>query len=148
MRIVLDGDTGPARVFWLQRNQCLGLLARIGEVCRQLGILAHSPAPRSQARPAVDGAGVEHAVPETLDGIRVRVEGERARVLFVQGERNVSLLLPPAGIGQLQEMLGLQAERAGWDPAAGLARLQANVAARAAISKTRQGAAGDEPRER
>jgi hypothetical protein len=148
MRVVVGGESGPPRVFWLQRNQCLGLLAKLGEVGRQLGVPPHSPtAPRSLSGPRENAAGLEDAVPEALDGIRVRIEGEGARVLFVQGDRTVGLFLQPAGLGRLQEMLGMQAERAGWDPAAGLARLQAQATARVTISKTRQRAAGDQPRE-
>lgn len=147
MRLVLSAEGSP-RVFWLQRNQCLALLARLGEVGRHLGVEPHAPVPpRDLPGPRVNAAGQEDAVPEALDSIRVRIEGEKARVLFVQGDGTLGLLLEPAGISRLQEMLGMQAERAGWDPAAGVTRLQAQAAARATISKTRQRAAGDQPRE-
>lgn len=140
MRVALRDDAGAARVFWLRRNQCLALLARMRAVSGQLGIEVLPVAPLQGAPGArPKDPQLHEAEPEPLDGIRVNVRGDRVRVVFVHGGQASALLLQAAGFERLQNVLGLQAERAGWDPAAGLKRLQAQAAARAAISRSREG---------
>lgn len=139
MRLQMAQENQPERMFWLKRNQCLALLARLSDIAAHLGVdtqaadLPDQPPPRTPGKdPAFD-----KAVPEHLDGIRVRVDGTGVRVIFVQAKDGVALKLTIPGMRRLQDMLTTQAERAGWDPAAGMQRLKAMAEARAAIDRSK-----------
>ncbi len=58
--------------------------------------------------------------------------------MFIAGAEVVALTLQDEGLRRLRQMLQQQAERAGWDTGAALARLNAQDMARAAVSKARQ----------
>lgn len=140
MRLVIQPEGQDVRFFWLRRNQCLALLARLTDVLPQLGVAAKpieplkAPPPRPKKDPAIDDAA-----PESLSAIRVRQEGEQVRVMFVHPDQGIGLTLKAPGLQRLQEMLATQAERAGWDPVAGIERLKAMAQARAAIARSSQG---------
>jgi hypothetical protein len=74
-----------------------------------------------------------------LSAIRLRRAGERTQVVFaVQGDAGspgASMMLPPEGVARMRDLLQQQAERAGWDPGAALARLDATAMAGAALRK-------------
>lgn len=145
MRFALYLDDQPPRVFWLNRNQCLGLMVRLTDVAPELGVALNAaeplqaPAPRPRKDPEFDGLE-----PESIDSVRLRRNGETAQFLLVQGDKATSLNLPGGGVKKLQEILALQAERAGWDPVAGVNRVRAMAAARSAIAKSR-GEPGPQP---
>lgn len=143
MRLWVQQPHGAARVFWLRRNQCLALLARLTDVAREMGVEPKAveplkaPPPRPRKDPAID-----EALPENLDGLRVRVDGEDAAVQLVHDGKGLGLKFQAPGITRLQEMLATQAERAGWDPLAGVNRLKAMAQARAAIGRSKSGNTG------
>lgn len=140
IRLVLDGEGQGPRIYWLKRNQCLVLLARLSDVAAQLGIETRAVEPLSQPAPMPrKDPSIDAAEPADLEGIRVRVDGEKVRLVFVEGDGGIGLALKPPGVQRLQEMLALQAERAGWDPIAGMTRLRAMADARAAIARSRGG---------
>ena len=143
MRLWVQQPQGAARVFWLRRNQCLALLARLTDVAREIGVEPKTveplkaPAPRPRKDPAID-----EAEPETLDGLRARVEGEDVAVHLIHDGKALGLKLKAPGIKHLQETLSTQAERAGWDPVPGVKRLKAMAQARAAIARSQSGNTG------
>lgn len=138
MRLAIEqGDQSP-RVFWLTRSQCLGWLAELSGITESFGLEPpqidfRNQVPRSPTKePSIDAL-----IPEHLDGIRVRGDEQGARIAFLQGKASYALKLRQLAMLRLQEMLVTQAERAGWDPAAGLERLKAMSAARAAINRSK-----------
>ncbi len=140
IRLVLDREGQDRRIYWLRRNQCLVLLVRLSDVAVQLGIETRAVEPLRQPPPSPRGdPSIDAAEPVHLDGIRVRVDGEKMRLVFVEGDGGIGLSLKAPGIQRLQEVLTMQAERAGWDPVAGITRLRAMADARAAISRSRNG---------
>lgn len=138
MRLVMEREDQPPRVFWLKRNQCLAWLARLSDLARQLGVeispieLGHQPPRAPRKNPVIDAM-----IPQDLDGIRMRPDEDGVRVIFVQARDGMAMNLTVPGMLRLQEMLLTQAERVGWDPVAGLQRLAAMAAAQAAIDKSK-----------
>ena len=138
MRLAVGRENLPDSVFWLKRNQCLALLVRLCELAAQLGVEAvasemlNSP-PRSPQR----STSIDDVAPEHLDAIRVRLDGDRLRLALVHAQQGVTLNLTSSATQRLQEMLLTQAERAGWDPVAGIERLKAMAEARAAIDRSK-----------
>ncbi len=138
MRLVVERDDQPPWVFWLKRNQHLAWLARLSTLAAQLGSgtaageLTHRPSRTQKKDPLIDAM-----VPDELDAIRARFDGESVRVIFIRAQGGLAIKLTVPGMLQLQEMLTIQAERAGWDPIAGLHRLEAMAAARVAIDKSK-----------
>jgi hypothetical protein len=143
MRLWVDQPEGDVLIFWLRRNQCLALLARLNDVAKDMGVALQeveplkAPPPRPRKDPAFDG--VEPAV---LEAVRVRREGEQAVVQLVSTGKGLGLKLNGTGVKRLQEMIATQAERAGWDPAVGVKRLRAMAKARAAIAQSQSRPAG------
>jgi len=140
MRLAVHPEGGEMRVFWVRRNQFLAWLARLSDVVRELGVEPKEiePLKAPQHRPPRDPA-IDDAVPEMLDALRVRVEGDTAQLMMVQGVRALCLKLKAPGVNRLQEMLATRAERAGWDPSAGIQRLRAMTMARVAITRSKEG---------
>ncbi len=138
MRLQMEQEIQSARVFWLKRNQCLALLARLSEIAGHLDLDTQTiEMPDQPLQTTRKPSSLDEAVPEHLDGIRVRVEESSVRLIFVQEKDGVALKLPLPGMLKLKEMLMTQAERAGWDPATGLQRLKAMSEARAAIARSK-----------
>lgn len=140
MRLVIDRDNQPTRVFWLKRNQCLALLARLSDLAERLNVelTAMQPPdlpPKALARDVV----IDEAVPVDLDAIRVRAEGEKIRLVLVHPQEGMTMTMSVPGMVRLQETLMTQAERVGWDPVAGGQRLKALAEARAAIDRSKDG---------
>jgi len=61
-----------------------------------------------------------------------------AKLAFVAGEEGAAMSLPEAGLQQLKQLLLVQAERAEWDVAAALERLDARKVAGDALRKARR----------
>ena len=51
------------------------------------------------------------------------------------GKQGRGIKLPAAGVKKFEEMVLMQAERAGWDPQAALQRLKATMVARSAMNR-------------
>lgn len=138
LRLLVDQPDSAARVFWLRRNQCLGLLARLTGVAKQMGVEPKeveplkSPPLRPRKNPVID-----EVEPEVLDALRVRIEGEEAVLHLASAGKGLGLRLKAPGIKRLQEMVATQAERGGWDPVPGVNRLKAMAQARAAIVRSK-----------
>lgn len=137
MRLVVERDNLTASVFWLRRNQCLALLARLDNASEGEGEsepckLEDSPK-KLQRRDTV----TEQVRPVDLDGISVKTEVDGVSLTFIHAQRGLTLKLTPAVIVRLRELLLIQAERAGWDPNAGIQRLKAMAQARLAIDRSR-----------
>ncbi|MEY4761922.1 MAG: hypothetical protein RLZZ200_1778 [Pseudomonadota bacterium] len=139
LRMVVQADGKATRVFWLQRNQALAALAALSRVARKLGVKpdAVTPVKAPPVRPKHDPA-VDDIPPESLDGMRVRQADDVTQLLLVQGEKALSFGFKAEGLKLLLDRLAMQCERAGWDPVAGLKRLQAMAQVRAAITKAKK----------
>jgi hypothetical protein len=134
MRLVHEPAEGECAEFWVTRRLWLALLKRLRAAGGQLGIEPKLPPKAGPARqaalPAVGSSG-----PVLLDRVRLRIEGKGASLILLVGDRAHVVQLGVAGLAQLQEMVALQAERAGWDPEAAMQRLDADDLARAAVAQ-------------
>lgn len=136
MRLTLHPAEGDPHVFWVTRQQWLGLLHALAGV------------PAGEAKPTFAAAPASHqrrlsaaepgAEPIPLQGIRLRRLANGVKLVFNPGAQGVGLDLPPQRVAQLRAMLWQQAERAGWDVAVALARLDATTLANAAIKDARK----------
>lgn len=136
MRLVLHpGDDVPT-AYWVTRRLWLLLLRRLQVASEQSGLVVtiSGPVKPPPRRPRRDVA-VDAIDPQKLEGIRLRAEGDGARLMLVVGEMATGIHLNAPGLQQLEEMVALQAERAGWDPQAAMQRLRANALANAAMSR-------------
>lgn len=140
MRLATKPEGKPLRVFWLKRNQCLALLARLSDVAEQMGVELEAieplktPPPRPRKDPVID-----EAEPEILDALRLRLQGEEAQLLMVQGRNVIGLRLKAPGIKRLHKIVATHAERAGWDPGPGVRRLKVMAMARSAMANSKAG---------
>jgi hypothetical protein len=144
MRLILQPDDAPMRVFWLNRNQALAAMLELSQVATKLGLAPTKllPLAAPPVRPKRDPT-VDSVVPEVLSALRGRQKGERIELLLVQLERATAFGFKAEGLKEFLDNLALQCERAGWDPAAGLKRLRAMAQARAAIGKSKSEPAPD-----
>lgn len=136
MRIVLQQEDGASKVYWAMRRQWLGLLFQLRKTAGQLQVeLATPEAPKApRGRPPKDPA-TDALEAIMLDGFRVRIVGDNVRLLLVADKKARGFSVKASGLRRLEEMVALQAERAGWDPQPAMRRLQAEIDARAALSK-------------
>lgn len=136
MRLLLHPPEQAPRVYWVTRQQWLALLLRVRNVAQKIGLSLNPPktpdAPR--ARVARDPALAE-LTPLKLAAIRCNPAADGAQLLLVLDGKAQSVQLNAAGLKQFEQMLQLQAERAGWDPQAALQRLQAAALAKAAMGR-------------
>lgn len=125
MRLRFQPEEGEARVFWLRRNQCIGLLNVLSTVANKMGVkpqliqrlqVAPGPIPKD---PELDDV-----TPIMLDVVRVRRHDDEVRVWFVYGEDSVGLKLDDKTLKTFLDAVGEQAEHAGWDPVAGVRRVR------------------------
>lgn len=136
MRIVLQPENAEPVIYWAMRRQWLGLLFQLRQAARQMKVELATPEPPKapRRRPPRDPAtDAREAV--LLDGFRVKVEGDKLRLGFVADKKARTLSIEAPGLKRLGEMVALQAEYAGWDPQPAMRRLQAELAARAALRK-------------
>lgn len=141
MRLTLEPAEGAARCFWLTRRQWMAWLHTIKALSRSLPADALQPDEQRvslpRRRPQSIAAGVLE--PETLKAIRLRRLREKVAVLFIGDNGQISTLtLAPEGARQLEGLLDQQAERAGWDASAALARLDAAAIATATVGRARR----------
>ena len=136
MRLELQAAEGASQAYWFSRRQWLALLWRLRAVVQELGLLPTAPVPAKGLRPRppqpIEAGAAE---PVMVDGIRLKVEGEGAQLILVIGKQGRGIKLPAAGVKKFEEMVLMQAERAGWDPQAALQRLKATMVARSAMNR-------------
>lgn len=146
MRLTLQPAQGEPRVFWVTRRQWLDWLRSLLLAAEAAGAAATpeqaGAEPPKPSRPRLADADIE---PQSLSAIRVRRAGESVQMAFVvHGEgapaQAVKLTVPPDGMLRLRDLLLQQAERAGWDVGAALARLDASALAGAAVRKASRSA--------
>lgn len=140
MRLTLQPAEGPARSFWLTRRQWLGWLhALLASPLPQPAADASAVAQETNAPKPRPRRQDDEGQPEVLKAIRLRRAGDRLQVAFVaEGGQAVTLSMAPEGVRQMRELLEQQAERAGWDAAAAMARLNAAAIATVALGKARR----------
>lgn len=136
MRLTLHPADGEPRSFWVSRRQWFELL-------HALTALPLPDAGEPASRSLVPAGGRKAPSPEvpppmTLQDIRLRKSPAGVRLAFVAEPEGATLALQPDGIRRLILMLQQQADRAGWDPQAALARLHARDLAGATVSKARR----------
>jgi hypothetical protein len=142
MRLLVEQAQGQPGIFWLRRNQCLALLARLMDVAHEMQVQVSEPtplkvpAPRPRKDPVIDAAE-----PEIITGMRLRVQDQIVYLQMGGTEKGAAIRFDATGIKRFHEVVATQAERAGWDPVAGTKRLRAMAQARAAITKSKS--AGD-----
>lgn len=134
MRLLLLPGEGLPQSFWVTRRQWLGLLHALATLPPTV---APAPPPSRQRRLSTR-AEAGQVAPLPLQAIRLRRLAEGVKLVFVTGKAGVSATLSNAGVAQLQDLLRQQAERAGWDAKAALARLHAGAMASAAMRKASQ----------
>jgi hypothetical protein len=139
MRLVYHPEGSEPKVYWVMRRQWLGLLFQLRLAARKMEVALIPPVPikTPRSRPQKDQV-TEELVATVLDGFRVRVEGDICRLVLIDDKKGHSFGMKAPGLLRLEEMVALQAERAGWDPAAALQRLQASVSARAAMRQAKR----------
>lgn len=136
MRLMLHPADHPPLLFWVTRRQWLGLLRRLRVVAQQLGVELSAPKPVQAPRHRLPkNPEVESLAPASIDKIGLRVEGRGARLHLLAGGCATGLSLNPATLRELEELVALQAERAGWDPRAAMQRLEANEVVRDALNR-------------
>lgn len=131
MRLTLHPAASAPRAFWVTRRQWLGLLQAV-TVLPQSGSAEAPPLPRTKKALTAE-ALIPAPIP--VEAIRLRQLAEGVKLVFVAGAKGMAISLQDPGLQQLKQMLLQQAERAGWDVAAALARLNAQGLARAAMRK-------------
>lgn len=131
MRLTLQLANGALRAFWVTRRQWLGLLHAV-TVLPQSASAEAPPLPRTKK--ALTAKALIPA-PIPVEAIRLRQLAEGVKLVFAAADKGVAISLQEPGLQQLQQMLLQQAERAGWDVSAALARLNAQGLARAAMRK-------------
>jgi len=137
MRLTLTPEVQESQLFWLNRNQCLGLLARIEAASKAMDITLKDIKPLRTVpmRPRKE-VGPHDPIPESLTEIRLRKDGERLKVLFLQSKaKGLGISLIPEAVVKVHQLLAVEATKAGWDPIAGLNRLKAVAQARQAQKK-------------
>ena len=134
MLVTLNAGGDKAESMWLTRRQWLSLLQQM-EVQKLAAADADAPAEKPPKTPPAPLPGRPDA--PCVDGVRLRKDGDGARLQFLLGDKTYGLQLPTAGLSQFRRLLEQQAERAGWDSRAGLERLDAALAAQAAMRKAK-----------
>ena len=134
MLLVLDSAHEPRRL-WLTRRAWLALYRQLSAVAPDPGAEAQPQPPPSRPTRMEPGES-EGAL--FVDAVRVVRRDDSVRIAFRVGPQAVSLNLPSQGVAQLQRMVEIQAERAGWDPQAALGRLAAGAVAQQAVRRAQE----------
>lgn len=129
MRLEIHPEGGGASAFWLTRRQWMNLI-------RAVGATEFTPRQVPLQPPGGQGDG-EETPPQRVRTLRLKREEGGVRVVFQLEASRAGVLLPEQGLPEIGEMFFRQAERAGWDPAAALERLQAGEMAQETLRKAR-----------
>ena len=127
MRLEIAPDREESQAFLLNRRQWLNLISAVGVT--DLPPLKVPPQ-RPQAR-----EGEVEPPAQPVRALKLGREEGGLRVGFLLEDAHTGVLLPHAGLPEIGELFFRQAERAGWDPAAGLDRLKAGELAQETLRK-------------
>ncbi len=137
LRLTLWPGAGSVMAFWVTRRQLLGWLHAMTEISLEsdegMEVAQANAEPPSRRR----RLQTDIPTPLVVQAIRLRRLASSLKVVFVAGEGTIGVDFPISGLRQLEAMLRNQAERAGWDVAAALDRLDAAKLAAAAMKKAR-----------
>ena len=134
MILTCKSEEQQSRVLWLNRNQCLDLLAKISVASKAMGFTLKliQPLRSVPVRPKRKLDLIDQE-PERLNFVRLRRDGEQLKVVLIPlKDKGISLTLKPEAAVELHKILAIEATKAGWDPIAGLNRLTAIAQARRA----------------
>ena len=136
MLLHVQSDPDLSRRYWITRRQWLWLLFRLQTIAKRQGekltsLRAMEPPDNAHASLVQE----EGLVPVLLETIRVRALERGFRIAFFAGDRAANVALTIINVHKAEEFVFLQAERAGWDPQAGVQRLEAGELASTAIRR-------------
>ncbi len=127
MRLEIRPAGQEAQSFLLNRRQWLNLIRAVG-----VGELAPQTVPPQRPEANKDD---NEALVQEVKAVRIKREQAGLRVVFQLEGAEAGVLLPDEGLPEIGELFFRQAERAGWDPAAGLERLKAAALAQETLRK-------------
>ena len=124
MRVTLRPPEGDVRAFWVTRRQWLEVLHGLEES----GDAQGEPQENELLSPEEKRQRAQQPVPEPLplQSLRLQRSERGSKLVFVAGGgRGATFNVPTPALPRLRQLFQLQAEQAGWDPAAALHRLGA-----------------------
>lgn len=137
MLLTLHPPGGVVRSFWVTRRQWLALLDAVASLPLPDEPVPEAGDPAPGAKKRLPAPAPEKAV--AVQALRLRpVASGGAKLAFVAGEDGAAMSLHPAGLQRLRHMLLEQAERADWDAAAAMERMDARKIAGEAMNKARR----------
>lgn len=120
--------------YWVTRRLWLALYERLAALApAAIDEEAEPPPPKPSPAMAPDAA----AQPVLLESVRLRRVEAGTRLVFSGGGTTVNMTLRELGLARCKRMLELQADRAGWDTAAAIERIQAGALAGAVVQRAR-----------
>jgi hypothetical protein len=133
MLLTIETQQGN-RVFWVTRPMWLGLYRRLVA----LVAASEDDKPQTPTVPQPKPATAEEsAAAVLLEGAQFKKNEERIAIVFQSAGEPVTLQLGAPGLARVKRMIEVQADRAGWDTAAALERLEAAAAAGAAVRQAK-----------
>ncbi len=134
MLLSLEYGDGSTRIFWLTRRQWIGMMHEMAALkLVPKDEAATEPPKKSAPKPLPPQPSAT-----MVESVKLRKQDQGARVVFSVGEeQGVGVTLAGDGLAGFHRLLEQQAERAGWDPRAGIERLNAGVVARNLMRKAR-----------
>jgi hypothetical protein len=136
MELVLAENDTNRQTFWLCRRHCIGLLFRLSQIADDLKIELDQieklapPQFRKQVASIPD-----QLLAQKIEGLSIKKVSSGAELRIRGAQGGVAVKLSPDGVKKMNELVYSQAERAGWDPAAGIDRLKALAAVRTALHR-------------
>ncbi len=129
MRLEIHPPGKEPQAFTLSRRQWLKFIRAVG-----VGDLPPQQVPplKPEGKP-----NQEEAPAQVVRALNLEREQGGLRVSFILDKAKMGLLLPNEGLPEIGEMFFRQAERAGWDPAAGLERLKAGEMTQETLNKAK-----------
>lgn len=128
------------RRFWVTRKLWLALYSQLSQMALPESVADSLPPSAHAATPLTSNdRELDSANAVMLDGVawRRNESGDSFVVCLRSSQPEVRLTLPAVAIVRLRRMLEVQADRAGWDPAAAVERLQAKTIAGEAVRRAR-----------
>jgi hypothetical protein len=134
MFLALQFPEQPEQRYWVTRRLWLALYGQIASLAPSQPEQALPPPPANPPRPMAAG---DTADAVALDGVRIKKNEDGVRLVFASARGNTFVDFKQPGLLQLKRLLEMQAERAGWDAAAALERLQADAIAGATVRRAK-----------
>jgi hypothetical protein len=136
MLLLVTGPEGERR-FWITRRLWLGIYRQLARLAP--GDEAAARPPAASGRPApIPPEEAQHAA--LLQTVHISGDGDGIKLVFATGkdEDKLTINVAKPGFAQFKRTLEMQAERAGWDSASALERLDAQAAASAALQRAKK----------